>query len=161
MKRSPLQVEDYLLRELSFKVNEEYNSEKPEDTSGEIQYMMEARRHIEDPNKWQYILGIRSKPDELGNHPYFFTVILEGYFAIDPAFSDEKGREKLINANAPALLYTVAREILSSTSAHARWGRINLPTVYFPPTPSPQKPKKVSVKKTGSAKKRATRSTDR
>jgi preprotein translocase subunit SecB len=132
VKRSPIQVEDYLLKELSFKVNEEYDSDKPEDTSGAIQYMIEVRKHKEDPYKWQCILGVRSNPGVKGNTPYTFTVVLEGYFAVDSKVSDEVEREKLVNANTPALLYTIAREILSSTSARARWGRINLPTVYFP-----------------------------
>lgn len=132
MKRSPLQVEDYLLRELSFKVNEKYDINEPEETSGVIQYMIEVRKHKEDPYKWQCILGVRSNPEVKGNTPYTFTVVLEGYFAVDSKVTDEVEREKLVNANTPALLYTIAREILSSTSARARWGRINLPTVYFP-----------------------------
>lgn len=154
MKRSPLQVEDYFLRELSFKVNEEYDSEKPEDTSGAIQYMIEVRQHKDDPHKWQCILGVRSNPEERVNSPYTFTIILEGYFEVDPKVSEEEEREKLVNANTPALLYTIAREILSSTSARARWGRINLPTVYFPAVTSAKKVKKPAAKRVTSTKKR-------
>lgn len=132
MKRSPLQVEDYFLRELLFKVNEGYDSNKAEDASDAIQYMMELRQHKGDPYKWQCVLGIRSNPEVKGNTPYTFKVVLEGYFTVDSKVSNESEREKLVNANTPALLYTIAREILSSISARASWGRINLPTVYFP-----------------------------
>ncbi len=133
MRRSPLQVETYFLRELSFSVNEDYDEEKPVgDLFKGFQYFTDFFCYDKASHKWQCVLGLRCRPTEGENNPYSFLIALAGYFVVDADVPSREAEEKLVHANAPALLYTVAREILSSTSARARWGRINLPTVYFP-----------------------------
>jgi preprotein translocase subunit SecB len=150
MRRSPLQVETYFLRELSFKANEDYDEEKPtEDSLRGFQYFTDFVCYDKEAHKWQYVLGLRLLPVEGDNPPYFFRIVLIGYFTAEGEVPSREAEEKLIHASAPALLYTIAREILSSTSARARWGRINLPTVYFPAATSAElkKAKKSTVQK--------------
>ncbi|NLI97098.1 hypothetical protein GX441_00370 [bacterium] len=133
MKRSPLQVETYFLHELSFEVSEEYDDRKPvSDNSTSFQYFMDFGCHDVKKHKWFCALGVRFKPEVNDNAPYSYKVVLIGYFKVEGNIPSKEAEEKLVHANAPALLYTVAREILSSVSASARWGRIILPTVYFP-----------------------------
>jgi preprotein translocase subunit SecB len=155
MKRSPLQVENYFLRELSFKVNEDYDDEKPlGDLFKGFQYFTDFFCYDKASHKWQCALGLRYTPGEGDNNPYSFLISLVGYFTVDADVSDREVEEKLIHANAPAVLYTIAREVLSSTSARARWKRINLPTVYFPPVTSTEDAKKPSAKRTLPPKKK-------
>jgi len=155
MRRSPLQVETYFLRELSFSVNEDYDEEKPVgDLFKGFQYFTDFICYDKASHKWQCALGVRYKRVKGENTPYSFQVVLVGYLTVEGEIPSREAEEKLIHANAPAVLYTVAREVLSSTSARARWGRINLPTVYFPPVTSAQKAKKPSVKRVTTAKKK-------
>lgn len=155
MKISPLQIENYFLRELSFKINESYNENEPiGDFSKRFQHMTDFFCYDEKSHKWQCILGLRYTPGEGDNNPYSFLISLVGYFTVDADVPDREVEEKLIHANAPAVLYTIAREVLSSTSARARWGRINLPTVYFPPVTSTEDAKEPSAKRTLPPKKK-------
>ncbi|GEM_PF-1965754 len=158
MKRSPLQIENYFLRELSFKINEDYNENEPMgDFPKGFQHMTDFFCYDESSHKWQCILGLRYSPREGDNNPYSFSIVLVGYFTVDANVPDREVEEKLIHANAPAVLYTIAREMLSSTSARARWGRINLPTVYFPAVTSKndkERIKKVLSKQSTSTKKK-------
>lgn len=133
MKRSPLQVETYFLNELSFEVNEDYDETKPlDDSSKGFQYFTDFGCYDVEKHKWYCGFGVRLKREADENTPYSYKVVLTGYFKVEGNVPSKEVEEKLVHANAPALLYTVAREILSSVSASARWGRINLPTVYFP-----------------------------
>jgi preprotein translocase subunit SecB len=148
MRRSPLQIDTYFLHELTFEINEKYDEAKPTgDLLNGFQYFTNFDCYDAETHKWHCVLGLRFKPEANINTPYSFNIILIGYFKVEGNIPSNEAEMKLVHANAPALLYTVAREILSSTSARARWGKINLPTVYFPAEKQTEGKEKAEKKK--------------
>ena len=62
MKRSPLQIEGYLLQELSFKAIAAFDEERKWDVLKGIEYTVETNKHDKDPYRWRCSLGLRYNP---------------------------------------------------------------------------------------------------
>jgi len=155
---SPIQIEHYILRKLSFSVLESFDFKnpphelKPDDLTIEVLPF----RNKKNSRRWMFNLDICYEPKKDQNSPYAFEIHLSGIFAVDSKTPKGKARD-LVMVNAPSLLYSIAREILSSTSAEAPWERLILPTVQLiPPSPKmkPKKAQKPAAKRVTSTKKK-------
>ncbi|MBA7596598.1 hypothetical protein ES703_03576 [subsurface metagenome] len=158
IKLAPIQIEHYILRKLSFSMLESFDFKnpphemKPDDLTIEVLPF----RNKKNSRRWRFDLDICYAPKKTQNSPYAFDIHLSGFFAVDSKTSEGEART-LVMVNAPSLLYSIAREIISSTSAKASWGRLILPTVQLiPPSPKmkPKKAQKPAAKRVTSTKKK-------
>ncbi len=156
MQNSPLELEEYLLKDLQFSLIDDLS-----DVPGKVKYdplnieiNPEVRMRGEEPRKWRCELAVRSKVEEGRNHPYRFVIRYVGFFRVVEDFPAERV-ETMVRANAPALLYSAAREALLYITGRGRYPAILLPSVTFiePAKASASKAKTASKKPRKSAKK--------
>jgi preprotein translocase subunit SecB len=138
MQLSPLQLEEYLLKELRYGlVSPLSESPKPGISYDplDIEVNAETGRKSDDPLAWRCQVTVRSKDENEGIHPYTFQLTYVGFFRVVKEFPPDRV-EQMVKANAPALLYSAAREALVSLTGRGRLPAIILPSVTFiePPT---------------------------
>ena len=92
------------------------------------------------PDVWQVPLNLKYAPRAEENVPYSFTINIVGFFKVDPKWSKDK-IEPLVHINAPAVLYSASRELISIMTGRGPWGPILLPSVNFIPTSAKSKQK--------------------
>jgi Preprotein translocase subunit SecB len=145
MKPSPLTLEGYYLRELSVEMNPKFEKGQnlaawlgfhyhPDESYEPDLITYEANGAIaikkDDPLRRIYELKITSDRSPRKKFPYFFEIAVEGYFRIAEDYPAEKV-ELLFHANAPALLYAAAREILAVVTGRGPFPAVILPSVSF------------------------------
>jgi preprotein translocase subunit SecB len=163
MQLSPLLLEGYFLKELHFAVNDNVDNHKSEFDNIEISVDVDTQAHQDDPLRWRCELTIKSKLDPKLYYPYAFVITYVGLFRVSEKFPSERV-ELLVQTNGPALLYSAAREMLTSLTGRGMFPVVLLPSVTFlsPPDngkkPSSKQvkrlPGKVARKKKTAAKKR-------
>jgi len=85
-------------------------------------------------------LVVRSKEEKAANYPYNFELIYVGFFKVIEEFPPER-IEQMVRVNAPALLYSAAREMLVYLTGRGRMPGILLPSITFiePIKPAPKR----------------------
>lgn len=147
MKPSVLHIEGYHLKELFIELNDKFHKKSVfgawtgyhyhPDESYKVDPVnfrvgSEISKKVDDPFSLRYVLNIVStgRKDKV---PYTFRVSLVGYFHVDK--SAVEGNEEKANvflyANAPALLYAAARELLATATARGPYPAVILPSVSF------------------------------
>src|SRR6266480_3233217 len=133
MRPSVLHIEGYHLKELFIELNEGFTKKSvfgawtgyhyhPDETFKvdpvNFKVASEMATKIDDPFSLRYVLKIASvgRKDRV---PYAFRISLVGYFHLDKkvAEKDQKNANVLLYANAPAILYAAARELLATATA--------------------------------------------
>jgi preprotein translocase subunit SecB len=99
------------------------------------------------PGIVQVQLHIKYSPQKKENIPYEFDISAVGFFRGISKSTDEI--QLFLQVHAPALLYTAAREVISSMSARGPWGPIFLPIRVFEGTTKTQRKKKIQNKRSG------------
>lgn len=132
MSNFPLQLKTYYLNELHFVVNDEY--EIAPDNSihidlGDLLVSAQPARHQTDSLQWQFVLRLALQ-DPKERYPFTFSVEMVGYFSIDPDWPVEK-QEELAHVNAPALLYSAARDLIMTITSRSYHTPFTLPTITF------------------------------
>lgn len=146
---SPLQVEKYYLKELNFQLNQgvELEKEKLESLDvPEITISAAPKATDKDKRQWKCELKIETKKNK--NTPYSFRIVLVGFFSISENYP--KGKvELLAKTNSPSILYSTAREMLTTTIRRSPFPPILLPSLMFleiPPAADMEKKTTKSVK---------------
>ena len=99
----------------------------------------------DQPPTWQVTLTLRLGPKaNSGPPPYTGVVQVVGIFQVDSGYAADN-RAALVAANAPAVLFGMAREMLTNVTARGPYPAVCLPTVTFidevpKPEPSAAKP---------------------
>jgi preprotein translocase subunit SecB len=150
MQNSPLQLEDYLLKNLRFAlVSPLKGMLDPSIVYDPLSLEVDANtERLEDnPLRWRCQVSIRSKDEEDKNFPYSFELVYIGFFRVVPEFPADR-LEQMVKTNAPALLYSAAREALMYLTGRGRLPAILLPSITFlePPAKKSRR-RKVSRKK--------------
>jgi preprotein translocase subunit SecB len=147
MKASVLHIEGYHLKELSIELNESFAKKSVfgawsgyhyhPDESYKVDPLnfkvnSEISKKVGDPFSLRYVLNIHSSGPK-SKVPYSFKVSLVGYFHVDGSVveKDKKQASVLLYANAPALLYAAARELLATTTGRGPYPAVILPSVSF------------------------------
>lgn len=147
MKRSHLTIEGYYVKALSFAVTPKHEDRpnymawtgyhfQPESTYQPDPFTFDVYAEISqnkhEPNRWMYEIEIKSplNKNKKRNIPYTFDISLVGYFRIDGEHTQEH-INLLIYVNAPAVLYSAAREILATATGRGPYPAIMLPSVTF------------------------------
>lgn len=123
MKESFFQFRDPQLVNLEFAINEEFNEEIFTGFSIES----EIHNGIIEKDK-EALVTLRLKiGDKSDKYPFCILVTMSGDFMCDK----EEFFEKLLQTNAPALLLSYARPIISLITAQAGFPSFNLPFMNF------------------------------
>jgi preprotein translocase subunit SecB len=133
IKNSPLQVKVYYLKELNFKVNfdVELSQEEFEKLEvPEIGISASTEESDSENREWRCEVSVVSK--ENSNAPYNFKISLIGFFEIAKDYPSEMV-EQLAKFNCPSILYSTAREMLTTTIRRSPFPPVMLPSVMFSP----------------------------
>lgn len=158
MQSSPLQLEDYLLKTLRFGLLTPLNDlldpgviYDPLD----LDISAETQNRNDDPRLWRSELAVRSKEEKDGIYPYTFELIYVGFFRVINEFPAERV-EQMVRANAPALLYSAAREALMYLTGRGRLPAVLLPSITFiePPRDFSQPVKRPALRRKKASKKK-------
>lgn len=133
MRVSPLRLEGYYVKELHFSLQTKWKVESeypalvaPKD----IAVIIVAGQHKENARERLFEVTIELQKQALRRYPYNFKTTLVGYFEISEQFPAEHA-ETMVNANAPALLYSAARELIASATGRGPLPALTLPSVTF------------------------------
>src|SRR6266851_4996574 len=154
MQSSPLQLEDYMLKDLRFAIVPPLTNLEPPVAFDllRVEVDAETQKRENDPLRWRCQLSIRSRDEDEGNFPFTFRLVYIGFFRVVKDYPAER-IEQMVRTNAPALLYSAAREAIMFLTGRGRLPALLLPSVTFlePPKAQPAKAR------TPSAAKRPTR----
>lgn len=131
MQASPLELLFYYVESLRWKVESGYDPETaPSLQASDIECHLQ-RNDDEDggPRKAAYRLKL-SLPSQDNRFPYSFEIALIGFFQLNDSVSDENVA-KVLDANAPAVLYGAAREVLATSIGRGPFRPLLLPSVHF------------------------------
>lgn len=138
MRSSPLLLRDYFTTHLSFSAQPGFDEAKlpaeglsPSDLDVDVQ----ESRSEEESRRRSCQIFVSLKDDVRSKFPYNFSIALVGAFEIIPEWP-ENGIETLFSANAPALLYSAAREALALMTGQGPYSKVILPSVTFVTLPS-------------------------
>lgn len=159
MQFSPLQLEGYFLKELSFLLNEEI-SEKPAELKKSENLGVEVSVSVDEidaeKRRWRCELTLDLKPEKDSDSAYTFHLILVGFFFVSEKYPKEKV-EILAKTNCPAILYSTAREMLVTVVRRSPFTPVLIPSVTFLEAENKQaEQSKASSPKTKPARKRKT-----
>jgi preprotein translocase subunit SecB len=154
MKNSPLQLEDYVLSDLQFTILLDLSDVPPSERNFDplnIEVGATTQTIGRNVRKWRCQLNVWSKMDEGGKYPYTFKLQYTGFFRVVDEFPEEF-IEQMVRTNAPAVLYSAAREMLMFLTGRGRLGAVMLPSVTFlelskKPKPGAKTSKKKIAKK--------------
>jgi preprotein translocase subunit SecB len=157
MRPSPLQLEGYFVTELRFKAQPDfaYDLENPLTTvpSTALTVDVVLGKHQEKQLRRSCELAVELADPTGSNFPYVFRTAFTGFFRISEHYPAEQV-ELMFATNAPALLYSAARELLATVTGRGPYPAITLPSVTFLPVPSdPTKSDPTSARSAKSAQK--------
>ncbi|MFN0107401.1 MAG: hypothetical protein ACKVZH_00985 [Blastocatellia bacterium] len=149
MQQTPLQLEGYYVKSLSFGLNSKLEEVMEAKASPSLQHIVvqpipvnPLTIHVEisgDPkeddfSRWRFVLAVSAKNPDDSSYPYDFSVEIVGFFKAQ--FSDPVGKDQsLIRTNAVAVLYSAARDVISSTTARGPYPGALLPLISFYESP--------------------------
>lgn len=131
LKPSRLQLDEYRLEAFSLKVNDGAQGEKAEEPIA-LAYSVDYLESSEGNTGERLIrLRVRSQRSRSRKYLYEIDVTVAGVFSFTQAIEDEGFQARLIQYNAPAMLYGVIRGIVGSLTAQTSHGRLELPSANF------------------------------
>ena len=137
MRPSPLQLEGYLITELSFTAQPdfEYDLEHPLTTVQPADLTVEVAlaEHQDDRLSRNCDLSIELSDATGSKFPYVFRTALTGFFRVRQHYPSDQV-DLMFATNAPALLYSAARELLATVTGGGPYPSVTLPSVTFLPS---------------------------
>lgn len=132
MKPSLLQLKTYFLTELTVKaIHVDPAAAAPPDPGTiSLSTKVHHAQNKTNPRDWRVGIRISCQPGGKGHCPYLVDMELLGFFEVAQTVEEEMIRP-LIMANAPALLYGAAREMILLVTGRAPYGPLLLPTATF------------------------------
>jgi preprotein translocase subunit SecB len=133
MQISPLQLEGYFLKEVTFSLNEEIE-EKPTELKKSENLGVEVSVSVncldKKKRRWRCELMLDLKPKDEAGSAYTFHLVLVGFFFVLENYPEEKV-ELLAKTNCPAILYSTAREMLVTVVRRSPFAPVLIPSVTF------------------------------
>ena len=130
--KSPLQLDDYVIEEFSFRANQVYDSSKP--GSGKLDIEPDLRFHKTDKNKFLLSLCVRYRPDrsDPGGTPYYVKISGKAFLSLAGDMSTEE-HQRLVLFNGSAILYGLLRGHVAQFTALGPNGPLLLPVANLVP----------------------------
>lgn len=156
MKAAPLQLFDYKVLRMQFEANRDFDPQQHATLCFESISAIPSVKKIQEESDnegsiWEITLHITQSIPADKNIPYEFELFIGGRIFASPTLKPED-LEKVVNANAPALLYGVAREVVRSATSLGPYAAVILPSTNFI-----QEPQKTVATKKKAAKKKVAR----
>lgn len=150
MQLSPIQIETYYIRSLSFSLRQPDEQLQfviqpgfhlvPRLIEGDYNVGINAnftgKRHTTAALRWLYEGIIESVEEQSDKFPYNFHVSLVGYFTVSAEFANTRTEGELaetMRVGASNILYSVARESLATATARSPFPALILPSVSMIP----------------------------
>jgi preprotein translocase subunit SecB len=155
VKNSPLQLEDYFVSDLQFSLLLNLKDVPPSGQDFDpVNMKLNAKTEMRErnPRKWRCVLRVGAHPKEGQNYPYSFSIEYTGFFSVIDEFPAEFV-EQMVRTNAPAVLYSSAREALMHLTGRGRLTAVLLPSITFLELPKGKKaaratlPRRIAKKK--------------
>jgi preprotein translocase subunit SecB len=130
MKTSPLQLDSYCILHTKVVRNE---NRIPEESAQDVNLKVGVGRGCEadNPRKWKIDLHVIVEDTDEVPSPYSIDIKLRGFFSVEDGYPEDRV-EMMVAANAPAVLYGSARELVMSLTARGPGsGGVILPSITF------------------------------
>ena len=131
MRPSNIELEGYFVTELNVSANMAFTVENPADLS--MENLVAEPECFNESGKlrhWQIRLRIKNTGSKEQNTPYFFSIVLIGFFRVLEAVSEEHVAD-FAKVNGASILFGTAREILRTAMSQGPHTPILLPAVCF------------------------------
>lgn len=140
MKNSSLKIRNYFVTSLSVKANPADDGAKMPLSDGVSTITkVETAQRAENNREWKVALQINCTPAESNVCAYTIAADLVGFFEVDKELNEEKIGD-VVAANAPAILYSAARELILLITGRGPFPPFALPSASFiDETPSSKK----------------------
>lgn len=139
---SPLRLEWYFIKELHVAWQSDFDSsEASEMTVSDLSVEVAPSQSEDNPLKWAFEVSIALEDNTGERFPYVFHIVLVGFFDIASTYAEKNrnGAELLAIVNGPAVLYSAAREHITTLTSRGPYPEVVLPTVTFLPIEEKQK----------------------
>jgi preprotein translocase subunit SecB len=133
MQISPLQLEGYFLKEVSFSLNEELDEKPTELKKSEnlgVEVSVSVKELDEAKRRWRCELTLDLKPGSEEEPAYNFHLVLVGFFFVLENYPQDSVA-MLAKTNCPAVLYSTAREMLVTVVRRSPFTPVLIPSVTF------------------------------
>ncbi len=160
MTPAPLQLLDYWATTLRMEACASYDPQNETELNMDSITVENEVKILDSPDpektgtQWLVGLSVEQGPGHEANIPYTFAVTLQGIVLALPGGPDGERLERAVKANAPAMLFGAAREMIRALTSRGPHRAIIIPSTNFlPPSPleSPDlltnKPAKKTVRK--------------
>jgi preprotein translocase subunit SecB len=139
---SPLLLEWYFVKELRVAWQSEFEpNERSAISVSDLSVQVTPSQNEKEPLKWAFEVSIALEDKTGKRFPYIFKIVMVGYFKISNTYAETNpsGAELLAIVNGPAVLYSAAREHITTLTSRGPFPEVILPTVTF--LPIEEKPK--------------------
>lgn len=131
---SPLQLNNYFVKELSYRSNPAYKAEPAVRNEGKIQWSVESGMGVNAPDHFMVALVITVEPSTVtpALDPYHINMRIEGYFSFNPeAGISQPEKERMVSLNGCSILMGLARGLVAQATGVSEFGKYLLPAVNF------------------------------
>lgn len=131
MKTSNLHLDNYFVKAFSFSADENFDQAKTnENSSPSFKVKCSYENIARKKHQRRCDVEIELAEISANSFPYVFSISLYGIFTINKQLEADMS-EKLFRVNAPAILYSAAREIIFNMTSHTPHQAFLLPSVTF------------------------------
>lgn len=150
MTPAPLQLLDYWATTLRMEACPGYDPQKDTELDLDSIKVENEVKLLDSPEsgksgtQWLVGLSVEQGPCHEANIPYTFSVTLQGIVLALPGGPEGERLERAVKANAPAMLFGAAREMIRALTSRGPHRAIVIPSTNFlPPAvePTPEKKK--------------------
>jgi preprotein translocase subunit SecB len=137
MRSSPLLLKEYFTTSLSFSATPGFEANTPDAgviSPKDLKVEVLEGQQEDNPLQRTCQLIIELNDATGSKFPYNFSIVLVGFFEVIPEWPSDRV-DQLFSANAPALLYSAAREALATVTGRGPYPEILLPSVTFVQSP--------------------------
>ena len=131
---SPLQLNNYFVKELSYRSNPAYKAEPTVRNEGKIHCTVELGTGLNAPDHFMVALVLTVEPSAVAPalDPYHIHIRIEGYFNFNPgADIPQPEKERMVSLNGSSILMGLARGLVAQATGVSEFGKYLLPAVNF------------------------------
>jgi len=131
VKKSPLKVKNYFITGLSVKANPIVEgTQVPLVGDANVTTKVEVAQRADNKRDWKVALQLNCEPVEKNAGAYVVSMELIGLFEVDNDLAEDRIGD-VVAANAPAILYSAARELILLITGRGPFPPLSLPSATF------------------------------
>ena len=126
MKQSNFQFSNPRLLNICYSVNENFNNE-----CVKFSIKNEVSKHLTEEKKHEALVSLKvTMGDQTENYPFFISLEIASFFKVEDDISDQDF-DKLLEINAPAMLLSYARPMVSLITSQSGYPAFDIPFINF------------------------------